>query len=108
MPRSKRTAAVYIERHDTEMRLILRDLVEHAEKVNAWWADARSAARESPERAMATLADAEIHLNHHIRIELRDSLRRIRAAMDLLDAELPDANNDGKRAIVGSGEIPEH
>ena len=69
---------------------------------------ASAAAREDPERAMASLTDAEIHLNHHVRIELRDSLRRIRAAMDLLDAELPDGDNDGQRPIVGSGDIPEH
>ena len=41
--------------------------------------------------------EAEIHLDTHVRIELRNSLRRIRAAIDLLEAELPDDEGDEPR-----------
>ena len=38
---------------------------------------------------MTLLIDAEIDLNHHVRVELSDGLRRIRAAIERLDAEIP-------------------
>jgi hypothetical protein len=88
--RSRQTAADYIEKYDDEMRIILGELLENAANINLWWMSARHAARSHPDRAMTLLIDAEIHLNIHVRIERADSLRRIRAAIARLDAELPD------------------
>jgi hypothetical protein len=90
MVRKKLTAAEYIERHDGEMRIILGELVEYAGKINLWWTAARNQARERPEDALTNLIDAEIYLDNHVRVELSDSLRRIRAAISRLDGELPD------------------
>jgi hypothetical protein len=90
MARKKLTAAAYIEKYDGEMRIILAELAENAAKINLWWTFACSKARRYPDRAMTDLIDAEIYLNNHVQIELADSLRRVRAAISLLDAELPD------------------
>lgn len=94
MAREKPTAADYIERHDGEMRIILGELVEYAGKINIWWTFARNQARKHPEAALTNLIDAEIHLDHHVRLELTDSLRVIRAAVKRLGAELPDDGDD--------------
>lgn len=90
MARNKQTAADYMERHDAEMRIILGELVENAGRINMWWTFAHSTVRQDPQRAFELLIDAEIHLNNHVRLELTDSLRRMRAVIDRLDAELPD------------------
>ncbi len=90
MSRKKQTAADYIERHDDVMRLILGEMVGYARQIDGWWASAHDVVREDPDAAIRLLIDAEIHLNTHVRIDLADSLRYIRAAIDRLDAELPD------------------
>lgn len=95
MTRRTQTAADYIERHDGEMRIILGELAENAGKINMWWTFARNAVRDDPDRALTRLIDAEIHLNHHVRLELADSLRRIRASIERLATELPDDPDEG-------------
>lgn len=106
MPRAKLTAADYIERYDPEVRIILSDLVDFAGKIKAWWTSARVLARDDPDQAMTDLIEAEMHLDIHVRIELRDSLRRIRAAIDLLDAELPeDEAEEPREPTPTSGDI---
>ena len=90
----KETAAEYIERHDGVMRIILGELFENASAINLWWGHASSVVRTDPDGAESLLIDAEIHLNHHVRIELSDSLRYIRSALSRLDAELPDEEDD--------------
>lgn len=95
MARGTQTAADYIERHDGEMRIILGELAENAGQINMWWTFARNAVRDEPERALALLIDAEIHLNHHVRLELADSLRRIRASIERLAVEHPDHPDEG-------------
>lgn len=94
MARAKLTAADYIERHDQEMRIILGELVEYAGRINIWWTFARNQARKHPEAALTNLSDAEVYLDNHIRLELTDSLRVIRAAAKRLAAELPDDGDD--------------
>jgi hypothetical protein len=103
MARRKLTAADYIQKYDGEMRVILAELAENAGKINLWWALAASKARRHPDRAMTDLIDAEIHLDSHVRLELADSLRRIRAAINLLDDELPD-DDDAASADPSSAE----
>lgn len=103
MPRKRATAADYMERHDPEMRIILGELVENAARVANWWTSARLEVADHPDRALRTLADAETHLDIHVRIELSDSLRRIRAAMDRLDRELPDDTGDSEAAPDETG-----
>jgi hypothetical protein len=93
MVRKKQTAADYIDRYDDEMRIILGELAEHAAKINMWWTFAVHAARKHPEQALTHLIDAEIYLDIHVRIELADSLKRIRSAISRLDAELPDPDD---------------
>lgn len=108
MPRQKPSAAEYLERHDAEMRLILGELVEYAGRINLWWRHAALVVRDHPEQALTDLIDAEIHLSVHVRIELADSLRRIRSAITLLGAELPeDADQDdaSAEATPTSGDI---
>ena len=94
LTRNNQTAADYIERYDGEMRIILGELVEYAGQINMWWTSARNAVRQDPERALTLLMDAEIHLDIHVRNERIDALRRIRAAISRLAAELPDDEDD--------------
>ena len=90
MARGKRTAADYIERYDAEMRVILGELAENAARVNLHWAAAAYFVGRDPERAMQELAEAWVALTTAVPIERVDALRRINAAMKLLDRELPD------------------
>jgi hypothetical protein len=48
------------------------------------------------------LIDAEILLNHSVRLELTDSLRAIRAAIKRFETELPEDDDDSDI----SGDIP--
>lgn len=89
MPRRKLTAAEYVERYDPEMRVIL-ELAENAARVNLQWANAAALVRRHPDRALTELVDAATILEIVVRIERSDALRRISAASELLDAELPD------------------
>lgn len=89
MARRKQTAAEYIDHHDAEMRIIIGELVESAAVINLSWTNARLRAREHPEDALRDLVEAETRLHHHVRLELSDSLRRVRSAIDRLEAELP-------------------
>jgi hypothetical protein len=95
MPRHKQSAADYIERHDPEMRIILGELVEVSGQINLSWANAALLVRDHPKKALSDPVDAEVHLSHHVRVELADSLRRIRSAIALLDEELSDGEDDG-------------
>lgn len=90
----KLSAAEYIQQHDGEMRVILGELLEYAARINIWWTFAQDQAREHPEAALKNLIDAEIHLDNHVRLELSDSLRVIRAATNRLAAELPDDGDE--------------
>jgi hypothetical protein len=90
----KLSAADYIERYDGEMRIILGELAENAAIANLNWAHAALSVRQSPEAALKHLADAWVALATAVKIERRDALRRINAASDLLDAELPDNDSD--------------
>ena len=94
MARKKLTAAEYIERHDGEMRVILGELAENAGKLNMLWTLAVSQARQHPHGAMQKLIDAEIKLDIMVRIERSDALRTIHSAINRLDAELPDDEED--------------
>jgi hypothetical protein len=94
MPRQKRSAAEYLEAHDAEMRLILGEMVEYAGRINLWWRNAALAVRDHPDQALTDLIDAETYLSIHVRIELAASLRRIRSAIDILAAELPEDEDE--------------
>jgi len=109
MPRQKRSAAEYLEAHDAEMRLILGELVEYAGRINLWWRNAALVVRDHPDQALTDLIDAETYLSIHVRIELADSLRRIRSAIDILAAELPEENDEDDASAAEtptSGDIP--
>jgi hypothetical protein len=86
----KEKAADYIDRADGEVRLILAELAESAGAVARSWSLALFEAHRDPERAVEHLIDAEIRLDNHVRLELADTLRHIRAALKRFDAELPD------------------
>ncbi len=94
MGRRRQTAAELIEEHDVEMRVILGELIENAAKANVNWDAAVRLARHLPERAFEALIDAEISLDIPVRIERADALRTLRAAINRLDAELPDDEED--------------
>jgi len=98
MTSRKLTAAEYIERYDDEMRVILGELVENAARVNLHWAAASEYVRHHPGHALKELADAWVALTTAVPIERRDALRRINAASNLLDKELPD---DEDEASIG-------
>jgi len=90
----KVSAADYIERYDGEMRIILGELAENSAIANLNWAHAAHSVRRSPETALKHLADAWVALNSAVKIERLEALRRINAASDLLDAELPDDDSN--------------
>ena len=94
MARTKQTAADYIERRVGGMRII-----------NMWWTNALDAARENPELALSNLYDAELHLGTHVRIEVSDSLRRIRSAIKRLDSERPPGKPKKQKRSQHSGDI---
>ena len=99
MARTKESAADYIERRDAEMRIILGEFAEYAANINVWWTNALDAARENPELALSNLYKAELHLGIHVRIEVSDSLRRIRSAIKRLESERPPSKpRKGKRS----------
>jgi hypothetical protein len=102
MARSKASAADYLEQFDPEMRIILGELVENAGKVNMLWTFARNTSRVDPNHALTLLIDAEILLNHHVKIERSDSLRRIRAAISRLGEELPDHDETSGLGVASS------
>lgn len=93
MARKKLTAAEYVELHDGEMRTILGELIENAAKANLHWKNAHGLVRDDPDRALTELVEAWIALDTFIPIERRDALRVIDRASDLLDQELPDADD---------------
>jgi hypothetical protein len=68
----------------------LAEMNENAGLISRAWAMAVLTARSDPDHALEELIEAEIHLNHHLRLELRDALRNVRAAINRLDRELPD------------------
>ena len=84
------TAAEYIERCDAEMRLILGELAADAARVNLHWAAASQLVKHHPEDALKELTDAWVALTTAVKVERRAALRRINAASNLLDRELPD------------------
>jgi hypothetical protein len=87
-------AAEYIERYDPEMRIILGELAENVASANLNWTHAASLVRPNPEASLEHLSEAWVALKTSVSIEVRDALRRINAASDLLDAELPDADEE--------------
>jgi hypothetical protein len=93
MARTKLNAADYFDQHDTEMRVILGELLENAAKANLHWAAAQRVIRDNPERALEELVAAWIALDTFIRIERTDALRVINRASDLLDHELPNGDD---------------
>jgi hypothetical protein len=90
----KLSAAQYIERHDVEMRVILGELVENVAAANLHWTHAATLVHRSPEAASKHLAAAWVVLHSLVPVERRDALRRINAASDRLDGELPDLDED--------------
>jgi hypothetical protein len=90
MARRTRNAAEYLSEHSTTVSLILGELAESAGVALRAWNLAVEEVRRSPERALSHLTEAEVRLDNHARLEVRDSLRSIRRAVDLLDHELPD------------------
>lgn len=90
MARQRLTAAQYIERYDAEMRVILGEMAENVARANLRWAAAAYLIRHDPERALKELVEAEIALSIAVRIERTDALRRITAASNLIDRELPE------------------
>jgi hypothetical protein len=87
---AKQSAAEYLEARNPEVSVILAELAESAGAVARSWHLAVEIARRDPDRAETHLIDAEIRLNHHVRLELSDSLRRVRRGIELLSRQLPD------------------
>ena len=83
-------AADYLEDQSTTVSLILGELAESAGVSLRAWNLAVEQARRDPEHALSHLMEAEVRLDNHARLELRDTLRTIRRAAELLGRELPD------------------
>lgn len=91
MPRPKLSAAEYIERHATEVGVILAELAENAGKAGrAWMLAVEWARRGDLDRAMTAVVEADIALDIPVRLERQDSRRILQRALALLDEELPD------------------
>ena len=84
------SAAEYIEERSLGVSIILAELAESAGAVSRSWNLAVSIARTDPDKALRHLVEAEIRLDNHVRLELADTLRPIRAAITRLERELPD------------------
>ena len=95
MPRRKQTAAEYMEANAVMVPLIIGDLVEHLGQAAQAWSQAVVSARLGDlDRALKHVVDVEIAVDIPLRIgrsELRTTAVR---AGNLLDAELPDDDED--------------
>lgn len=91
MPAPKQSAAAYIESQNASVSVILAELAESAGVIaRSWHLAVEAVRRHDPDRAQTNLVDAEIRLHHFVRLELQDTLRPTRRAIELLDRELPD------------------
>lgn len=90
VPSRRQTAIDFAGASDEEVSIILAELAESAGSVARSWHLAMGHMRSDPKRALGYLADAEVRLDNHVRIELADALRKVRILIKHLDAELPD------------------
>lgn len=98
MVRSKMSAANYIERHATEVGVILAELAEHAGRAAAAWMLAVEAAkRDNLDRAESAIIEADVAMDVPVRLERHNSRRIFRKALELLAAELPDEDGGQRR-----------
>jgi hypothetical protein len=88
MSRRTTSAAAYLDEAASDVSIALAELVESAGAVTRSWTLAVAESRRDPDAALQHLADAEIRLNHHIRLACVFALRRARFAMGRLDDEL--------------------
>ena len=88
--RYPKSASEFLAVRNEEVSIILAELAESAGLVARSWHLAVNNVASNPERALENLVDAEIRLNHHMRLGLSDTLGIIRAAEGRLDRELPD------------------
>lgn len=84
------TAAEFVADRNSEVSIILAELVESAGLVARSWQLAVGSVATDPERALQHLVDAQVRLENHVRLERIDTLKVIRQAIRKLDAELPD------------------
>ena len=89
MARKRQTAADYVERHGDDVQWRLGQIAEKSARISAWWEAARSRARDHPDEALAMLIDAEVNLDEYVQFAATDCMRKVRAAVNRLEAELP-------------------
>lgn len=89
-PRPPGRSNAFLKKRDAEIRQIIADLSANVLSVEKAWHAAESTVRDDPSSALDSLVDAEVLLQTHIRIEVRDIKRAVRSAIRLVDAELPD------------------
>lgn len=77
------------------MSIILAELAESAGVAGRAWSQAVSIVETDPGVAETQLLEAQIRLHHFARGEVRDALRLVNRALQLLDAELGERNEDG-------------
>ena len=95
MARRKQTAAEYIEANALLVPLILGDLVEHLGHAAQEWSLAVWAAREGDlEKALTHIVEVGIAVDIPLRIGRRELHSTCNRAGNLLDAELPDDDED--------------
>jgi hypothetical protein len=76
-PTAHDPVAQVLEMQDEFMREVLADLVENAAVVNRAWRQAVKTIRTNREYALEKLTEAEVLLDHHLRIELSDARRAV-------------------------------
>jgi hypothetical protein len=100
MASKKPTAVDYIERHDEEMRLRLGEMAEYAARISVWWNTARVRAHQRPDEALAKLVEAEVSLDEYVQFAATDCMRKIRAAVNRLETELPEGRARTKPVTI--------
>ena len=101
---AKLSADAYIDRHSTEVGVILAELAESAGKANGAWLLAVEAARRGDlDHAETKIIEADIALDISVRVCRQDSRRIMQKALQLLARDLPDDETDEgpKRSAPG-------
>ena len=85
--RGRQNSAAYLANRAIGLNIILAELAESAGAASRSWNQALSICDTDPLEAMRHLIDAQVRLHNFAKPEIRDSLRVINRAINLLDLE---------------------
>ena len=95
MTRRKQSAAAFMDAHAAQVTLILGDMVEHLGEALVAWSQAVMAIEVGDyDTALARVVDVEIGCDVPLRVGRSEIKSITRRAANLLEAELPDDDDE--------------